>query len=265
MSSFCSISLTLWSPSSLFHIQKWSQNCLFHKPVPLSNKALPPRKCCPHLSIKFLYSVLSICRVLVLPEDITSHRTDQEGSWVSKATLLSLSLSFTVYSVISSTHYWTSRLDPDITFSLRPPEQITCWAGTWSPPFLGSLNIYWAIVLASRLPFFFFFLLASALSFSPLLSNSQPNLPLSNDDPMMTTHRWKTHTWEGIHFYGENIPELERNCSRREQGWWYSNFRVALSVCNWQLGVGVGVLLHIVRTGCFLKKFQAALLIIGAG
>lgn len=222
MSSFCSISLTLWSPSSLFHIQKWSQNCLFHKPVPLSNKALPPRKCCPHLSIKFLYSVLSICRVLVLPEDITSHRTDQEGSWVSKATLLSLSLSFTVYSVISSTHYWTSRLDPDITFSLRPPEQITRWAGTWSPPFLGSLNIYWAIVLASRLPFFFFFFWPVPFPFllcSPILSLTFP-CPMMIQWWLLTDER-HTHekeyifmgrifqNWRGIAPGGSKVGDIQ--------------------------------------------------------
>lgn len=201
----------------------------------------------------------SICRVLGLPVDTTSHQTDQESSLGVKGSLIVPVLilyclfrdflyTFTghpdssschLLSVVSRTNHMLSR-----NMIFLP----------WHPQHLLS---YSCILFA----FFFFF--ASALSYSPWLSNCQPNLPLSSDDPTMTTHRWKTHAWEGMHFYGGNIPEWERNCSRRGWGWWYSNFRVALSVCNWQ--VGVGVLLHMVRTGYFLRKFQAALLIIGAG
>lgn len=172
MSSFCSISLTLWPPSSLFHIQKWSQNCLFHKPVPLSNKPLLPRKCCPHLSIRFLHSVLSI------------HLSGSGSSWGNHITpnrpgrlsgcqrqpycLCPYPTLFTQWFPLHI--HWTSRPDPDVTFSLRSPEQITSWAETWSPSCLATLNIYWAIILASCLPFFFFgqcpFLFSMALQLS---------------------------------------------------------------------------------------------------
>lgn len=160
-----------------------------------------------------MLSYPSICWVLGLPEDTTSHQADQESSLGVKDNLLSCSLSYTVYSVISSTRSLGIQTRSGCHLLSAVSRTNTSWAETCSPPFLGTLNISWAI-LASCLLFFKLFL-ASDLSCSPWPSNSQPNLPLSSDEPMMTTHRWKTHIWEGMHFYGENIPGWQRNWSRR--------------------------------------------------
>lgn len=184
MSSFCSISLTMWPSSSLFHIQKWSQNCLFHKSVPLSNKALPPRKCCPHLSIRFLHSVLSI-HLLGSGSSWEYHITPNRPGRLSGCQRQPYCLCPypTLFTQWFPLHiHWKSRLDPVITFSLWSLEQITSWAKIWSSSFLGTLNIYWAIILASCLPFLFLFL------FLPVpfpIFRGSPTLSLTFPCPMM--------------------------------------------------------------------------------
>lgn len=194
MSDFCSKSLsnTITTITSVLHPemvlqpQNWKnaqgQARIFHFP-----KALLLRKFCPNLS-KNSYTQFhpSICLVLVLSEDTTSYKQTSIVLWTSKATLLSLSRSYNVYSedsVISSTccldHPDSIQLSPSLC-SLQNVSQPSLWyqswAEMWSPPFLGTLNIYWAALA----PLFAF--LVSVLSYTLWLPSSQPNLPLSGDD-----------------------------------------------------------------------------------
>lgn len=116
------------------------------------------------------------------------HHTKQtrKALWVSKTTLLSLSLSYTVYSVISSTHsldIQTRSRCHLLSAVSRTNHKLSRNMISFLPCHPEHLLSYYSCIL------FAFFFLASALSYSPWLSNSQPNLPLSNDNPMMTIHR----------------------------------------------------------------------------
>lgn len=125
MSSFCSISLTLWP----CHLCSTSRNglktaystSLF---IRLSNKALPPRKCCLHLPIRFLCCLIppSVGFWVFLK---TPHHTKQtrKALWVSKTTYCPASYP-TLFTQWFPLHgHWASRLDPAVIFSLRSPEQ----------------------------------------------------------------------------------------------------------------------------------------------
>lgn len=172
---------TVTTPIALPHPEMVSklfipQACLFHFPTKLyhlEDVAL----ICPSDFYTLFYP--SICRVLGLPADTTSHQTGQESSLGVKGNLIVPVLILPVYSVISSTRSLDIQTHPVVIFSLWSPEQITCWAETWSPPFLGTLNIYWAILASCLL-----FLGGWGTVPFPLLRSS-PTLSLTFPCPVM--------------------------------------------------------------------------------
>lgn len=78
-----------------------------------------------------------------------------------------------------------------------------------------------------------------------------PSLTSSNNDQ---PQRKETHTWEGMHFYGKRFQMGEELLPGGVQ--WYSNLRIVWKHCNWQTGVGVRLLLHIVCCCHFHKNFR---------
>lgn len=177
-------------------------------PLPSSSTL---RKYCPNFCTQFHPPIFL---VLVFPEDIASYWTDWGNSLDIKGNpFVSVLILWRLLRGPSDLPYMfpeSSRLNLVVTFSLQPPEWVTIFvmvpnrAELRSPPVLGILTIFWAI-------------LPSYLHFWPMsfpIRHCSPSPSLTSLCPTMTVHRWKTHTSEGMHFYGEGIPQWGRKCSR---------------------------------------------------